>query len=89
MYHCSSETDLCTVSPLPPVTGIASEVETNTVCVVLRHYALGSLADVLRSDDPSTSQRLTLAVKLQMALDIARGMAYLHNRPNEMVSENA
>lgn len=28
---------------------------------------------------------VSLTAKLQMALDVARGMAYLHGRPNELV----
>lgn len=30
---------------------------------------------------------VSLTAKLQMALDVARGMAYLHGRPNELVGE--
>lgn len=47
----------------------------------MRYYSNGSLADLL-----SREQQLSLTLKLQMALDIARGMAYLHARPNGQVS---
>lgn len=48
----------------------------------MRYYSRGSLKDVL---DDMDATALPLSTRLNMARDVARGMAYLHDRPNEMV----
>lgn len=67
---------------MPP--GLAREPGSGVVCCVMRYYSNGSLADLLSREQQRP--QLSLTLKLQMALDIARGMAYLHARPNGQVS---
>lgn len=66
----------------PP--GLARESGSGMVCCVMRYYSNGSLADLLTREQQRP--QLSLTLKLRMALDIARGMAYLHARPNGQVS---
>ena len=49
----------------------------------MRDYERSSLKNVLEGED---SWQLTAALRLGMATDVARGMAYLHGRPNEQVA---
>ena len=44
--------------------------------------AAGTLLEAIQDAPPSD---LSGALKMRMALNVARGMAYLHNRPNERV----
>lgn len=48
----------------------------------MRYFSRESLKDVL--DDMGATE-LPLSTRLKVARDVARGMACLHDRPNEMV----
>ncbi|KAL4438701.1 hypothetical protein ABPG77_006305 [Micractinium sp. CCAP 211/92] len=57
-------------------------VVTTPPCLVTEYLSRGSLTDVLRSAraDEAAARALTWPLRLQMALDAAKGMAYLHGR---------
>lgn len=74
--------DPCLFYAPPRLTGIAREPGTGIPAIVMRYYSRGSLKDVL---DDMDATALPLSTRLNMARDVARGMAYLHDRPNEMV----
>ncbi len=56
--------------------GICLEPSTEMPMMVMKYYKHGSLKDVLENEP----ELLTLPIKVQLALDIARAMAYLHFR---------
>jgi serine/threonine protein kinase len=56
--------------------GLCLDPSTEMLMMVMKHYKHGSLKDTLEHN-PTL---LTLPIKMQLALDIARAMAYLHCR---------
>ena len=56
--------------------GLCLDPSTEIPMMVMKYYNHGSLKDTLERN-PTL---LTLPIKMQLALDIARAMAYLHGR---------
>ncbi|GAX86088.1 hypothetical protein CEUSTIGMA_g13501.t1 [Chlamydomonas eustigma] len=72
----------CTHPHIAKCFGLSTEPSTGVPALVMKYYPRGTLLEVLQEAGPG---ELTTVLKLRMALNVARGMAYLHCRPNERV----
>jgi serine/threonine protein kinase len=65
-----------------------SRMPNGEVAVLTEFCPLGSLFDLLHNGSASSLAALTMKVRLKMAIDIARGMTYLHSQKPPMIHQD-